>query len=157
TARRLGDRPAIVDALCSLGYLDAGENDLPMARARGEERRSIRTEEVLAAYGPCARGRELAVAGGEQGAALWRVRAGKRVFAPGMTFRVGPMARARGEESLALCREMKDKIGMASSLHLLGVVAEYEEDYALAGAFYAESLQAVCEIHKRDHLPSEAT
>jgi non-specific serine/threonine protein kinase len=60
-----------------------------------------------------------------------------------------PAARALQEESLAICRELGDRFGIASSLNSLGNVAFNQGDYPAARALHEESLAIRRELGDR--------
>jgi predicted ATPase/DNA-binding winged helix-turn-helix (wHTH) protein len=65
-----------------------------------------------------------------------------------------PAARALGEESLAIQRQLGDRRGMATSLHDLGNVAMRQGDFASARALYEESLSISRELGDRAGIGS---
>jgi predicted ATPase/DNA-binding winged helix-turn-helix (wHTH) protein len=60
-----------------------------------------------------------------------------------------PAARALQEKSLAICRELADRFGIASSLNSLGNVAFNQGDYPAARALHEESLAIRRELGDR--------
>src|SRR5205823_4679731 len=53
------------------------------------------------------------------------------------------------EESLAMRRQLGDRLGIAASLHLLGNIALEERDLATAGSLYQEGLAIRSELGDR--------
>jgi tetratricopeptide (TPR) repeat protein len=60
-----------------------------------------------------------------------------------------PSSRALGQQSLAICRELSDRRGIAAALNTLGQVALVERDFRAARAMHEESLAIRRELGDR--------